>query len=420
MLTKFWSLFGVFCVSSSFGIVPNLDFQVNRNISLFYQTYFENLLDTEYKNLHEDLESAFAENGADEQEKEDFISDLSRMKTLKYRHKFMTPTFMSLWENACEKYDRQFDNDIEILNDRKLELKQYATEVFSKNILNFDRVFNFYDSRIDKSDKFNVFICSSQGNTKSFARAFGSNIVLKFNYAHRVADICAILEQVCFSLFREMNSNTRALLKNYFYEHKSQNSYASYIILNEVLAYAIGKLWIFEKLPEPRDSGIEDNGSDEKIAEIAKAILPIVKKYLQNNKKIDVKFVEEYIKQVDLHYPKAYQNYKITMRSISLIVENGIDYTECQKIIKTRFGTREVISEPGSFTTVFIGKNLGHPALNGLQDKLPKQDTEYMFIKLHKGKLFFVFNTDDLKKVKRGLNKLSEQPPLSGGITFNL
>ena len=419
MFAKFCIFLFMFCISSVFGSVPNLDFQVNRNISLFYQTYFENLMDEEYKNLREELESAFAENEVDAQMKEDFIIDLSKMKNLKYRHKFMTPTFMSLWDKACEKYDRQFDNDMEILNNRKLELKQYSNEVFGKKALNFAPVFNFYDSKIDKHDKFRVFICSSQNNMQSFARAFGTNVVLKFNYAHHVADTCAVLEQICCSLFSAMNSNTRALLKNYFYEHKSQNAYASYNLLNEVLAYSIGKLWAFEKLPEPKDSSV-DNATDDKIAEIAKAILPTVKKYLKDNKKIDIKFIEEYIKQVDLHYPKAYQNYKITMRSISLIVENGIDYTECQKIIKTRFGTREVISEPGSFTTVFIGKNLGHPALNGLQDKLPKQNADYMFIKLHKGKLFFVFNTNELKKVKQGLNKLTEQPPLSGGITFNL
>ena len=419
MFAKFRVSLLMFSISSVFGSVPNLDFQVNRNISLFYQTYFENLVGIEYKNLHEELASAFAENDADEKEKEDFITDLSKMKNLKYRHKFMTPTFMSLWNIACEKYDRQFDNDIEILNNRKLELKQYSQEVFVKNSLNFAPVFAFYDSKINKNDKFNIFICSSQNNTQSFARAFGTNIVLKFNYAHRVADTCAILEQICCSLFSAMSSSTRALIKNYFHENKSQNAYAAYNILNEVLAYAIGKLWVFEKLPEPRDSAI-DKSADEKIEEIAKAILPTVKKYLKDNKKIDIKFIEEYIKQVDLHYPKAYRNYKITMRSISLIVENGIDYTECQKIIRTKFGTREVVSEPGSFTTVFVGKNLGHPALTGLQDKLPKKNTDYMFIKLHKGKLFFVFYTNDLKKVEYGLKKLTEQPPLSGGITFNL
>ena len=419
MFAKPCALLLILGASSSFGVIPNLDFQVNRNISLFYQTYFENLMEAEYQNLRKEIESSFAENEVGMQEKEDFILDLSSIKNLKYQHKFMTPTFMSLWDKAGERYDRQFDNDLEILNNRKLELKQYSNEVFAKSVLNFARVFNFYDSKINKGDKFNVFICSSQKDTKSFAQAFGTNIVLKFNYGHHVADMCSILEQVCYSLFSSMNSNTQASLKNYFYEHKSRNSYAAYNILNEVLAYAIGKLWVFEQLPEPRDSVI-DKLSDKKIEEVAKAILPTVKKYLQDNKKIDVKFIGEYIKQVDLHYPKAYQNYNVTMRSISLIVENGIDYTECQTIIKARFDTKEIVSEPGSFTTVFIGKNLGHPALSGLQDSLPKRDSEYMFIKLDKGKLFFVFNTNNLQKVQKGLSKLTEQPPLSGGITLNL
>lgn len=405
--------------SSSFASVPNLEFQVNCNISLFYQTYFENLDGVEYRALRAEIENSFGENGVDEGEKGEFVKNLSEMKNLKYRHKFMTPTFMDLWGGARAKYDRQFDNDIEILNNRKMELQQYSNAVFGKKVLDFSAVFNFYNSRINKSDKFDVFICSSQNNTKSFAWAFGTNVVLKFNYANHVADMCAILEQTCRSLFISMAPDTRALLKNHFCESKSQNAYAAFNILNEVLAYAIGKLWSFEKLPEPRDSSIE-KASDEKIDEIAKAILPTIKRYLQSNKKIDVKFIEEYIKQIDLHYPMAYQNYKITMRSISLIVENGIDYTECQKILKRQFDTQEVISEPGSFTTVFIGKNLGHPALNGLQDELPKQMGEYMFIKLHKGKLFFVFNTDDLKKVRKGFEKLTEQPALSRGVTFNL
>lgn len=408
-----------FGASSCFGIIPNLEFQVNCNISLFYQAYFESLADAEYRALRDEIENSFESNDIHEQEKGNFLDSLANMKNIKYRHKFMTPTFMDLWSKAREKYDGQFDNDIDILNNRKLELEQYSNEILIKNTLNFAPIFSFYDNKISKSNKFNIFICSSQNNTKSFAQAFGTNIVLKFNYAHNVSDMCAIFEQICHTLFVSMASDTLALIKNYFYESKSQNSYAGFNLLNEILAYAIGKLWAYDKLPEPLDSDYNE-ASDEKIDEIAKAILPMIKRYLSSNKKIDVKFLDEYIKQIDLHYPNAYQNYKITMRSISLIVENGIDYAECQKIIKAGCGTREIVKDLGSFTTIFIGKNLGHPALNGLQDKLPKQDKEYMFIKLHRGKLFFVFNTHDPQKVKAGLDKLTEQPPLSRGITFDL
>ncbi len=415
--SQFLVIFTLQFLNSSFAVVPNLEFQVNRNISLFHLIYFEKAQEPKYKALFDEIESSFDSISADDYDKAEFMTNLAEMDKAKYRHKFMTPTFMELWRKAGEKYDRQFDSEAEVLNDRCAELKTYTNKILSKSGVDFSSVFDFYSSSLKKNTKFKIFVCSTLKNESSFAKAFGENIMLKFNYANKVADTCELLEQICHTLFKTMV--LPKALSNFFYEHKSKNAYPAYNLLDDILAHAIAKLWAIENLPKPHDS-IITKPKDERVDFLAKRILPTINDYLKRHAKIDKDFVDKYMGLVDKHYPNLYRDFKVTMHSISLIVENGIDYTECAKVVKSQFGTKEIISEPGSYTTVFIGKNLGHPVLRTLQDKLPKKNKDYLFIKLHKGKLFFVYNTDNLNKIKHARDQIQEQPPLSRGITFYL
>ena len=406
-------------LSQALGIsgVPNVKFQVNKNISLFYLAYLENSPEQEYKAIHDEIENSFNTISADDFEKSEFVTNLCDIEKAKYRHKFMTPTFMALWNSASKQYDSLFDSELEVLNDRCVELQSHFDKLHSSSKLDFSSVFDFYSSSLEKTSKFTVYLCSTRKNSGNFAKEFGTNIVLKFNYANKIADTCEILEQICHVLYKNMKLPNA--LQNFFYEHKSKNAYPAYVLLDNVLAYTIAKMWALETIPAPYDSAIK-KPEDKKILALATKVLPTLKKYLKARKKIDQEFVNEYINLADQFYPDLYKDYNITMHSISLIVENGIDYTEACKIIQKQHGTQDIISTPGSHTTVFIGKNLGHPALRGLQDKLPKRDSDYMFIKLNKGKLYFVFYTNNLSKVKKALKNLTEQPPLSGGITVNL
>ncbi|MBQ9335628.1 MAG: hypothetical protein IJS10_03735 [Alphaproteobacteria bacterium] len=397
--------------------VPNVKFQVNKNISLLYLSYLENSSEKEYKAVHDEIENSFNTIAADDLEKSEFVKNLCDIEKAKYRHKFMTPTFMTLWSKASEKYDSIFDSEFEVLSDRCVELQSYFDKLYSISKLDFSPVFDFYSSSLKKNTVFTIFVCPTQKNSGNYAKEFGTNIVLKFNYANKTADTCEILEQICHILYKRMILPNA--LQNFFYEHKSKNAYPAYVLLDNVLAYSIAKIWALETIPAPYDSAITKS-EDKKILELAAKVLPALKKYLKARKKIDQEFVNEYINLIDQFYPDLYKDYNITMHSISLIVENGIDYTEACKIIQKQHGTQEITTTPGSHTTVFIGKNLGHPALRGLQDKLPKRDNDYMFIKLDKGKLYFVFKTNDLRKVKKALANLTEQPPLSKGITVNL
>ena len=415
---SFYKSFFAFCFVTAVSQIEaklNIDFNVNKNISMFFQTLIEEIRDNCYHELRNEINNSFSEKSSNDKEKEEFIRILADLQNQKYLHKHMTPTFMQYWYKASECYDSLFDNDVEILNNRKLELHEYYKTV---NV-DFDKIHKFYNCNLSKNEVFKVFICSCNKNLKQIAYCFGKNIIIRFGYAQLASDFCAISEQICHTMFRYMSSTTWNSIKNHLYYHKSKNAYVAYNFLDDVLAYSIGQLIVYEKLPNPKDS-INLKPLDNRVYELSKKILPTLKKYLNNKQIIDLHFIDKFVNIIDKTYPKAYEDLTISMKTISLIVENGIDYTECSQMIKEHFKTKNISNELGSFATVFIGKNLGHPVLKNIQDQLPKKTSDYMFIKQIKGKLFFVFFTNDPKKIKKALNILKEQFPVLIGVIIDL
>ena len=403
-----------------FGYTPSLDFQVNRNMSLFYQVYFEEIATDVYEDLYEEIKNSFGTLSASDDERAEFIDNLTELEKANYHHKYMTPNFMNLWTKASESYDRKFDSDFEILSSRALELQEYSKNALENPQLNLSEVFKFYNSELGDSSQFKVYVCSTFEQSGIFARAFGNNIVLKFNYGNRAADMCAILEQVCHRLFQTMRSDSKQAMKNYFLSSGSKNALPAYFLFEDVLAYAIGGLWTHSKLPTPHDS-ILPKPCDQKIEIIANAILQTVNNYLKNRKKLDKEFLKEYIKQFDIKFPKAYENYDAMLMRLSLIVENGIDVPECQNVITGKFEIKEILNEVGSYTTIFIGNNLGHPALRTIQEKLPNLNSEFMFVTSDRtGKLFIIIKTNDMRKVALAIDNLKSQPAIVFGYTKEL
>ena len=411
----FKSLF-VFALLGNVSFALNLDFQVNRETSLFYQVFFERSYDNE---LREEIESSFNSLSSSDDEKAEFIKNLADPKR-KYNHKYMTPNFLDLWTKAKEKYDGQFTSDVDILSARSLELKQYSEKTFKKGQLDFDPVFDFYNGQKPR-EQMKIFVCSTSKSSGNFANAYGNNIILKFNWGKCSADMCEILEQICHRLFQGMRPQDKQWMKNYFLAHKSPNFLPAYFLIDDVLAYTIGKLWAHPKLPAPQDSTFQKT-KDPKIEKIAKSILKTIEKYLKDNKKIDKEFLDEFIKQVDRHFPKAYEEYAMMLKRVCIIVENGIDVPECKKTLQSEFEIDEIQDEIGPYTNIFIGKNLGAPALRTIQDKLPRRDGDYIFVTQDPKtrKLYIVINTNDIEKIKATIKDLKRQPAITIGYTKGL
>lgn len=413
----------VFCFlifqSFAFALVPNFAFQVNRNISCFHRTYYEKDKAEIYEELKKEIKASFGTISATLKEKAEFIDILQNLEKEMYHHKYMTPKFMGLWEKASEDSDKYFDSDIEILTNRTLELSSYAKEALKKSSIDFSAVFKFYDTELQESCQFKVFVCATQ-KSGSIARAFGKNIIVNFNYGHRSADLCAIVEQVCHTLSQTMRLSKKQSIKNHFLSHKSKNALAAYFLFEKIVDYTIGKLWIYKNLQTPIDSTIGKLATQQ-LESVAEAMLPAIEQYLKERKVIDTKFIDEFIRQIDLHFQEAHKHFDIMLKKISLIVENGIDIPECQKIIMSNFEIEDVLHEISSYTTVFIGNNLGHPALRNIQDKIQNKGKDFVLVTTDKAnRLFIIIKTNNLDLVKKAIDDIKDQPTITDGYVKDL
>ena len=406
----------IFAIPEIFGrTVPNIEFEVNRNAALFAQVYFENDISGD---LHNEIKSSFGSNSKNsKEEKAEFVSYLISGRT---EHSYMTPNFMNLWKNAKSKYDKVFDDNVDILNDRKQELGMYAKKALSEKTINFKTVFDFYGSSIGENESFKIFLFPTKMSSGNFSKAFKNNLFLKFNYGNKTADICAILEQVCHRLFESRSKSSRDMIENYFMSHHSKSAKAAYFLLDEVLAYAIGGLWSHSKLSGISDSALP-NHSNPKIEAISKAILPTIEKYVKTRHEIDNNFYNSFIRQVELQYPKSSSCFDVMLSKISLIVESGIDVTYCQNVLTSSFSIDDVLDKVSNYSVVFIGKNLGDPVLQPINSKIPNKKNDFLFItKDNKKKLFIIIKTNDESKIKSAIKEMKKAHEISIGFIKDL
>lgn len=395
--------------------IPNLEFEINRNAALFAQVYFENEIS---EDLNNEIKSSFGANLKNSKaEKAEFVNYLINGKT---EHKYMTPHFINLWKNAKSKYDKIFDDNVDILNDRKQELKIYTTKAFSKKVIDFESIFDFYGSKLQKNEPFKVFLFPTQKSSGSFSLGFQNNLFLKFNYGNKTSDCCAILEQICHRLFETKSKNSKELMENYFMNHHSKNAKAAYFLLDEVLANSIGRILCHSKLSGISDSILQKH-KNPKINALSIAILPTIENYLKTNYEIDNNFYNSFIKQVELQYPKSNSLFEVLLSKISLIVESGIDVSHCQNVLASSFPIDEVCDKVSNYSVVFIGKNLGDSALLPIHSKIPNKENDFLFITSDKkSKLFVIIKTNDEAKIKLAVKEMKKLSEISIGFMKDL
>ncbi|MBQ7524362.1 MAG: hypothetical protein IJT08_02015 [Alphaproteobacteria bacterium] len=409
-----------FAVQSAFAapFIPNVEFEINREIALFAQVYFDQggVGADVGKKLRDEIKSSFGSNLQDsDNDKAEFVGCLASGDV---RHKYMTPTFMELWREAKLEYDSFFDNSVDILNDRKQELTLYAEKAFADGHIDFKRVFDFYASELSEDTQFRAFIFPSNGHAtengttkQNFAIAFGNNILLKFNYGNRAADTEAVLEQICQRLFATMPRGT----EDYFLHHASKSAKVAFLLLDDVLAYVIGKKWVHSRLGELADSPLQ-KCDDDKLEALANFIFPKLESYLNWERKIDEEFCDEFIKAVELQFPEAYKRPDIVLQKFALRIESGIDASLCQDLLTSSFNVKEIFENHLHYPLIFIGKNLGDHTLSSIQSKIPYRNDDFLLLTTdNKGRLFILINTSDEAKITRAIEKLRKLQTLEIG-----
>jgi len=212
------------------------------------------------------------------------------------------------------------------------QLATITTYVTSNNISDyFETGLTFYHSEWDNSIPFEMAFYPLP-NSKGFtAEAFYNNAVsaIQTDLKDHTILISVMLHEIFHILYDEQPLAVKKELEIYFNQHPSNCSTYAYLLLNEVLATALGNGYVFEQLNGKPDADEWYNWPYINL--MAKQIYPTVLTYIQEKKPIDQQFVDTYIQLYEASYSHWINELDHTLTYRALLSDNSSDFDVFQQ-----------------------------------------------------------------------------------------
>lgn len=161
----------------------------------------------------------------------------------------------------------------------------------------------FYNASWDNSIPFEIAfypLPNSQGFT---AQAFYNNFISAIET--KLTDYKDLFSVMLHEIFHIVYDEQPLAVKNKLYQdfkqHPSKCSTYAYLLLNEVLATALGNGYVYEKLSGAPDAN--DWYNAKYINLMAKQIYPLVSRYIAEKRPIDDAFIDTYINLYEQYFP---------------------------------------------------------------------------------------------------------------------
>lgn len=201
------------------------------------------------------------------------------------------------FSNILSKFEPIYDSLIYQPNKNEFEKQLTALSEYVKTgnlSKSFKSGLNFYASEWDNSVPLEIAIIPSKGEGFTATVFFNQAISeVPLNFKHNDVLFSVLMHEIYHIQYDEQPLKVKQNLELWFKQNPSQNSTYAYLLLNEVLATALGNGYVFEQLNGKTDSGEWYNNKYVNL--MAKEIYPTVKAYLADNKSIDQNFVNKYI-----------------------------------------------------------------------------------------------------------------------------
>ncbi|PIF00239.1 MAG: hypothetical protein CR994_07190 [Maribacter sp.] len=201
-----------------------------------------------------------------------------------------------------ESFEPVYDELIYLKNKYKFsekveQLSKYITSSHTAGF--FQSGLDFYGTEWDFSIPFEIAIVPSLSQRGFTATTFLNIAVSEMQLDFESYDVLlsVLMHEIYHILYDEQPLETKLNLKKWFNENDSKNSQYAFLLLNEVLATALGNGFVFEQLKGKLDE--EDWYYNKYINEMAKKIYPTVKQYLTEKRVLDKDFVDKYISIYD-------------------------------------------------------------------------------------------------------------------------
>lgn len=225
-----------------------------------------------------------------------------------------TPIYKELIFNPNKT---QFDN----------QLKNISNYIIDKNITSyFETGLTFYNATWDASIPFEMAfypLPNSQGFT---AEAFFNNTVsaIQTDLKDYNVLLSVMLHEIFHILYDEQSLAVKTAIANDFKQNPSKCSNYAYLLLNEVLATALGNGYVYEKLNGKRDT--EEWYHWKYINLMAQLIYPMVTEYVLQKKPIDKFFIDNYIRQYEQNFPNWINELNHIMTYRYILSDNKNDF----------------------------------------------------------------------------------------------
>lgn len=193
-------------------------------------------------------------------------------------------------------------------NQSKFEVQLKALSDFAnaQNMaLFFEKGLQFYQSVWDTSVPFEMVFYPLPTEDGFTAGAFYNYLISAFpidfdNQADYTVLLGVMMHESFHILFDEQAMQVKHNIATYFRQNPSACSQYAYLLLNEVLATAIGNGFVYEQINGKQEA--EDWYFFPYINLMAKKIYPTVQAYLKENKAIDKAFIDTYIQLYEQNF----------------------------------------------------------------------------------------------------------------------
>jgi hypothetical protein len=176
------------------------------------------------------------------------------------------------------------------------QLKEITEFIQTKNMASYlDKGLLFYKSYWEESFPFEIALYPLPDTDGFTAEAFYNVAICGLRTGMKDYNVLlsVMFHEIYHILYDEQPLQVKRQISKWFSDNPSKCSTYSYLLLNEVLATAMGNGYVFESLSSKQDS--EDWYDRKYINLMAKKIYPLVNEYVTQKKSIDENFINAYI-----------------------------------------------------------------------------------------------------------------------------
>ena len=235
-----------------------------------------------------------------------------------------TPVYNDLiYQPNKEKFEKQL-----------AEITDYAISHQLENY--FETGLIFYNSSWDRSIPFEIAFYPFPDSDYFTAQAFYNNFIsaIQTNLKAYKELFSVMLHETYHIIYNEESLEVKLQIDEAFKKNPSNYSNYAYLLMNEVLATALGNGYVYETLNGKPDTN--DWYFHKYIHLMARRIYPLLKEYIRENKSIDKNFVDQYIHLYEINFPSWINEPENLMSYRYIISENKTDFTTIRRKFRYR------------------------------------------------------------------------------------